>query len=288
MRKPTVAFINDTSMYQAHFGCRLVCQTFREQFARTGLELKVSLMRDFKIADYAKQLEGVDLVVINGEGSIHHNRHRHLLDLAGKFPAVMMNCVYQENAPHPDLGKFLFSSARESASTAEFNRAGGHCVTVPDALFASSLLGSFQKPAPTEDLGETDNVVRQHVRIGPLKVRRKIGFSLSYPTVAGYLNKLCSYRRLCIGRFHAAVASSVLEIPFATWDSNTWKTQAMMKDMGVAHLHFNSYQEARAGVPEVFPEEIRHFAREARVRVEASFDRVAEIARQRAAASRFQ
>lgn len=284
MKKPTVALINDTSIYQSHFGCRLVCQTFREQFARTGLDLKVSLKRDFNVADYQKQLEDVDLVVINGEGSIHHDKHRHLVDLAGKFPSVLMNCVYQENSLHPDLSKFLFISARESASTAAVNAAGGNCVTVPDAMFASSFLRSFQKPAPVEDLGETDNVLRQYVNVGPLKVRWKIGFTTRYPTVSGYLNKLSSYNRLCIGRFHAAVASSVLEIPYATWDSNTWKTRAMMKDMGVPHLHFDSYKAARENAPRVFPEEIRRFTAEARGRIEAAFDRVAEIAREQAAA----
>jgi len=280
MKKPTVALINDTSIYQSHFGCRLVCQTFREQFARTGLDLKISLKRDFNLADYAEKLAAVDLVVINGEGSIHHDKHSHLLDLAGKFPSVLMNCVYQENSPHPDLSKFLYITARESASTAAVNAAGGRCVTVPDAMFASSFLRSYQKPAPTEDLGETDNVVRQYLHVGPVKVRWKIGFNTRYPTVAGYLNKLGSYRRLCIGRFHAAVASSVLEIPYSTWDSNTWKTRAMMQDMGVAHLHFDSYKAAKANVPTEFPEEIRRFATEARGRVEASFDRVAEIARE--------
>lgn len=283
MNKPTVALINDTSIYQSHFGCRLVCQTFREQFARAGLELKVSLKRDFKLADYAEKLAAVDLVVINGEGSIHHDKHRHLLDLAGRFPSVLMNCVYQENSPHPDLGKFLFISARESASTAAVNEVGAHCVTVPDAMFASSFLRSYQKPAPTADIGETDNVVRQYLHVGPVKVRWKVGFNTRYPMVAGYLDKLSSYHRLCIGRFHAAVASSVLEIPYSTWDSNTWKTRAMMKDMGVPHLHFDSHEAALANVPTEFPEEIRRFATEARGRVEASFDRVAEIAREQAA-----
>lgn len=279
MKKPTVALINDTSIYQSHFGCRLVCQTFREQFARTGLELKISLKRDFNLADYQKKLETIDLVIINGEGSIHHGKHRHLVDLAGKFPSVLMNCVYQENPPYPELAKFLFISARESASTAAVNAAGGACITVPDAMFASSFLRSFQKLVPTEDLGVTDNVLRQYVSVGPLKVRRNIGFTTRYPTVSGYLNKLCSYRRLCIGRFHAAVASSVLEIPYSTWDSNTWKTEAMMKDMGVPHLHFDSYKEAKENVPTNFPEEIRRFAAEAKDRVESAFDQVAEIAR---------
>jgi hypothetical protein len=281
MNKPTIALINDTSIYESHFGCQLVSQTFREQFARTGLELKISIGRDFNIDVHAGNLSQVDLVVINGEGSIHRDRNRHLLDIAGRFPSVMLNCVYQNNSPHEGLANFLYVAARESASAAEINRAGGTCVTVPDAMFASSFLRSFQKPAPTQDLGETDNVLRQYLRLGPLKIRREIGFPILAPTVSAYLEKLCSYHRLCIGRFHAAVASSVLEIPFSTWDSNTWKTRAMMHDMGVPHLHFDCYEAAKSGVPRIFPEEIRRFASEARGRVEGMFDHVAQIARSR-------
>ncbi len=221
----------------------------------------------------------MDLVVINGEGSIHHDKHRHLLDLADRFPCVLVNCVYEKNSPHPALAKFKYISARESASTEAVNHAGGQCVTVPDAMFASSFLRSFQKPKPSEEEGSTDSVVRQYLNVGPLKVRWKIGFTTRYPTVSGYLTKLSSYQRLCIGRFHAAVASSVLEIPFSTWDSNTWKTRAMMADMGVAHLHFETFKEAKANIPSDFSPEIRRFATEARLRVESMFDQVAQIAR---------
>jgi hypothetical protein len=58
----------------------------------------------------------------------------------------------------------------------------------------------------------------------------------------------------------------------------------MMKDMGVPHLHFDSYKAAKENVPIVFPEEIRRFAAEARGRIENAFDRVAEIAREQAVA----
>lgn len=282
MRRPRIAFVNDTSLTEPHFGCQLVCQAFREQFARVGLDLHLSLHRQFSLDGAGSTLDDVDLVVINGEGSLHHNKHRQLLDLPDRFPTVLMNCVYEANDPHPGLRKFLYISARESSSAAAIHSQGANCVIVPDALFASSQLHSFQKPAPSHDFGETDNVRRHYLRLGPLKIRGKIGFSTRFPTPAGYLAKLSSYRRLCIGRFHAAVAASVLEIPFSTWDSNTWKTRAMMKDMGVPQLHFETRQQAIAGAPREFAPEIRQFTREARQRIEASFDHIARLARQQA------
>lgn len=278
---PRIALINDTSLYVTHFGCRLVCQTFREQFARTGLELTMSLPRDFSIAEYAGRLATMDLLVINGEGSIHHDRHRHLLELADRFPSVLVNCVYQENTGHGQLGKFLYLSARESLSAAEIRR-HAPCEVTPDVMFAASLLRSYQKPEPGPATGCTDSVIRQYARWGPWRIPRKIDCSPNSPTIAAYLAYLCRHRNLAIGRFHAAVACSVLEIPFATWDSNTWKTRGMMSDMGVPELHFTTREEAIRGVPTEFPGAVREFSREALVRVRRMFDRIAEIARARA------
>ena len=95
---------------------------------------------------------------------------------------------------------------------------------------------------------------------------------------ADYLRELCFYERLCIGRFHAVVAASVLEIPFSSWDSNTWKTKGLMGDMGVSRLHFSTCNEARKHVPVRFDPQIKDFASEARRRVIEMFDTIGMIA----------
>lgn len=280
MRKPTVALINDTSLIHSHFGCQLVGQTFREQFARTGLELRFALPTQFRLADHAQRLEGVDLVIVNGEGSIHHGRCRHLLEIAGRFPSVLVNCVYQANPPDENLDKFLYRSARESLSAAEIQRAGTDCTVVPEVIFASSLLRAYLKPEPTKDLGATDNARHTALGLG-IKIPHWRGLSPRHSTVTGFLNRLSQYRRICVGRFHAAIACAVLEIPFATWDSNTWKTRGLMADMGVPQLHFDSYQDARRGTPATFSPAIRQYTQAAPARIEQMFDTLADLARQR-------
>lgn len=279
-RRPKVAFIGDVSLRTPHFGCQLVGQTFREQFARVGLELVYTLPARLEmVADWRDRLAEADLVVINGEGSIHHGRFQNLIDLAGEYPCALVNCVYQENPENLNLKKFKWISARESMSAAAIREQGGRAEVVPDVLFASSFLRSFVPVVPaSKDFGFTDCAEKVVKRLGPISFRYRPGFSPKTKVVGDYLNFLASHKRMAIGRFHAVICCSVMGIPFSTWDSNTWKTEGMMSDMGVPNLHFESRYEALKNAPAIFPEEIVQFRAEARMRIEAMFDRLAEIA----------
>ncbi len=275
-----VVFVGDTSLGSRHFGCQLGCEAFREQFARTGLELLGSYPIPLAEREsWEGRLDGADLVVVNGEGSLHHGRFMEALDVAAIKPAVLVNTVYEENPSDERLKNFRYIAARESLSAEAIRAEGVACDVVPDALFASSRLRNFRKPAPRRAVGRTDNAVKTRWRLGPVRIGFRPGFSPKTGHPEDYLSKLCEYERLCIGRFHAAIAASVLGIPFATWESNTWKTRGLMRDMGVEHLHFGSSREARAHVPEQFDPQIAEFASAALGRVEAMFDRIAELAR---------
>ena len=275
-----VALIGDTGLTSRHFGCQLVCQTFREQFARLGLEEIASYPIRLPEGDrWEDRVAGADLVVVNGEGSLHHGKFSSVLDVAALKPAALINCVYQDNPPDERLRNFCYISARESLSAEVIRSQGVDCDVTPDVLFASQVLRAFDRPAPIRWLGRTDNTVKTRYQIGPLRFGWRPGFSPKVERPEDYLHKLCRYRHLCIGRFHAAIAASVLRIPFATWESNTWKTRGLMRDMNVEHLHFADYRQARRNVPEEFDSRIADFADNAATRVAAMFDQVADIAR---------
>ncbi len=276
-RMPKVALINDTSLYSNHFGCELVCQVFREEFKRLGLDLVLTLPKRFNLEEYAKQLAQVDLVVLNGEGTLHDNKFQQLIDLAGQYPCVLVNCVFEKNTPNPNLKKFLYISARESFSAAEIRHHGAECEVVPDLIFGSTFARIYPKQKITKKLGVTDNVVKEYYGIWPLRWRVR-GFSATGQTAGVYLQKLLSYKKIASGRFHTAVLCSVKGIPFSTWDSNSWKTRALMHDMGVEHLHFDSRREAINNVPDVFPEQITTFVEQARLKIEQMFNRIHAIA----------
>ena len=280
--RPKVVFIGDTSLGSPHFGCQLVGQTFREQFSRTGLELIASLPYDFyKFQGINKILEDANLLVINGEGSIHHGRFHHLIRLASEYPSALVNCVYQENPEWPELKDFLYISTRESYSAQEINSQGVECHVVPDVLFASALLNSFVCKEATKDFGFTDNAQKMLYQFGPIKLRLRLGQSPKKKIVSEYLDFLCQHKTLCIGRFHAAIAASVLGIPFSTWDSNTWKMRGLMQDMGLSHLHFNNRKEAMAAIPSEFDPNISVFVEQAKQKIETMFDTLASLAKAR-------
>lgn len=278
---PRVALLNDTSLFSRHFGCQLVGQVFREQFKRVGLDLVLSLPKKVSLDEYAKELSNVDLVVVNGEGSIHHGRNSHLLEVARRYPSVLLNTTYEKNNENNAINEFLYIAVRESYSASEIRGHGVPCHIVPDVIFNSSFIKAFPRGKPFRELGVTDNVVKEYRGKWPLRRRYRGDFRAHGLTPAEYLNEVCSYRRMCVGRFHAAVVCSVLNVPFASWDSNTWKTKAMMTDMGLGHLHFSSRQEAMAHVPDVLPSIAGEFVTSARRRIEKMFDDVQVLAFER-------
>ncbi len=277
---PKVVFVGDTSLRTPHFGCQLVGQTFREQFARVGLDLVASLPTNIdSIPEWPGYLEKADLVVINGEGSIHHGRFQNLIDLASNYHCALVNCVYQANPANSNLQEFKYISARESRSRDAFREHGVSVDVVPDVLFASSFLRSFVPLAPaSRKLGYTDCAEKVVKHLGPIRIRYRPGFSPKTKVVGDYLNFLSSHKRMALGRFHAVVCCSVMGIPFSSWDSNTWKTAGLMSDMDVSHLHYQSREEAMENVPVDFPDQIVQFRLNARRKVEEMFDRLAQIA----------
>lgn len=266
-----IVLVNDTSLFSTHFGCQLVGQTIREQCTRVGINIISSLPLSFDMKLAKPWLQRADLVVINGEGSIHHGRHTHLLELANAYPSALINCIYQENGSQPSLNNFLYISARESLSANEIRAQGVDCDVVPDLIFASTLLGSIVASPANLQLGITDNVTN------PL-----VGFSPKSELVFETLMKIRRCRTICAGRFHAAIAAAVMGIPFSTWDSNTWKTRGMMQDIGIEHLHFPTLEKAIAGVPSSLDPKVGDYVKYARKQVRLLFNQLANIANKEA------
>ncbi len=280
-KNPKVVLIGDTSLRTPHFGCQLVGQTFREQFSRVGLHLVASLPSKLEqIPKWREYVAGADLVVINGEGSIHHGRFQELINLASEYPCALVNCVYAENPRNENLSKFNYTSARESFSANALREHGAVVDVVPDVLFASAFLGSFVPKQDAEhEVGFTDCAQKEIFSFGPFSIRLRPGFSPKTPIVADYLDFLSSHKKMALGRFHAVVCCSVLGIPFSTWDSNTWKTRGLMEDMGIPELHFDSRKEALAHIPDTLPAGVKVFREDAKKRIESMFDDLARIAR---------
>ncbi len=258
--------VNDTTKiisngkHIQHFGCELVMQTFHEQLKRVDIELVGSVGRDktFQVP------KGTDLVIVNGEGSVHNGNRGYMLKIAQRYPSVFVNAVWENNPPHKALQKFKYVSVRESFSYQQLPKHHNSEI-VPDIIFASKTLRTFRKPVPTKNIGKTDNVTN-----------KQAGITAHMP-VKQYLNEISQYKSLCVGRFHALIVAAVLEIPFSVWKPNTHKNIGILTDMEVPHLYYKTQAEALQNVPKQFDERIRAYADQAQGRVERMFEKLHEL-----------
>lgn len=249
-----VYIANDCSRY-GHFGCTLVMETFREQLARVGL-------------DETLTPDDADLVIVNGEGSLHHGRRQDLLDWPARKPSVFVNAVYDTNPEYPQMREFRYVAVRESLSAAALREQGVECDIVPDVVLTSSRLRwltemrQFVKPS---GVLLTDNVLSGAAGES----------ACAEPTE--YVKNLARHERAVCGRFHAALACAVLGVPFSTWDSNTHKIEGLMIDAGVPELHAADQETAIALCPDVMSASVAEYVRDGRERVDSMFEKIAEL-----------
>ena len=232
-----------------HFGCTLVMETYREQLERVGIE-------------EVKDSKDADLVIVNGEGSLHHDRRRDLLTWPKKYPSVFVNAVYQANERAPEMGEFLYRAVRESLS-AKFMRGQGYeCDVVPDVILTNRRLNAVEyDPVAADGIGLTDNVLDG--RAG----------SSAWESPAAYLDWLSRREGVVCGRFHAAIACAVIGVPFSTWDSNTWKIRGLMKDMGILQFHGDDNQlAATAIVPNSLPSQVAEYVERGKQKIDRMFE----------------
>ena len=217
----------------------------------------------------AKLLKKCGLVIVNGEGSIHHDRNMHLVEIAAHHKAVLVNSVWAENSPYRALRKFRYVAVREGRSAAAMAAAGVDAEVVPDLLFASPRVRRYREKRPEQrvETAITDNVLD-----------RESGRAPFVACAEDYLDWLASARWACCGRFHAAVASAVMGIPFNTWESNTHKTLGLMEDLGVPDRHFPTQREALDAGPLEVASSVEQYVKRAPQRIEAMFARIAALA----------
>jgi hypothetical protein len=115
---------------------------------------------------FLKQMKNADIVIVNGEGTLHHAEDR-VKDLAriGKYvkehlfkPVVLINTIYQDNGP--EIGAYMkyfdLIYVRESFSQRELEKIGILSHVVPDMTFYTTydLMGKHI----TNDIGVSDSV----------------------------------------------------------------------------------------------------------------------------------
>lgn len=152
---PRVLLLNDTDVDGRHFGCARVMTILREQLSQRGVvetgAVRVSLnWRDV----CAPEVLAADLVVINGEGTLHHGsrKGRWLLEAAQEVKAkggkiALINALWQENPSEWGqlIGGADILACRDSRSAAALSTATGRT----DVRLMGDLSMTQRKPIST-------------------------------------------------------------------------------------------------------------------------------------------
>jgi len=176
-----VVLINDTRA-DLHHGCWRVMRTLEAQLARVGLAVvaRAPAHIDWRKDPLIGQAIGkAALVVVNGEGTIHHDRPagEALLAVgaaarAAGVPSALINASWDANGPAyaRALADFTLVSARETRSAAQIQAAGLAARVVPDL----SLFEPVSPPPARAGVGFTDSVLRG-VALELEAARRRLG-----------------------------------------------------------------------------------------------------------------
>jgi polysaccharide pyruvyl transferase WcaK-like protein len=170
MARKKIAVFNDTRR-TSHYGCEYVMQHIVEELQRRDVAVVFTwpVGYDWRTApDIMERLAGVDGVIVNGEGSIHHSennvRAQYLTDIAKTVKSRYAIPVHLINASLFSLGEDTFRSlrhfdlirVRESGSKHVLDAQGIPSEIVPDLTF---IVDADRVVQPTSRILATDSVL---------------------------------------------------------------------------------------------------------------------------------
>jgi polysaccharide pyruvyl transferase WcaK-like protein len=252
------AIINDTGG-TGHYGCDLVMYRLREELARAGISESWShpVGQDWRpIADDLLQRPAVDVVIVNGEGSIHHAadrpRARYLPEF-GQFARTRMGIpAYLINATIVDIDKDVANHlrmfdaiyVRDTGSQRELARFDIPSLVVADLTVGAELAVASER----RGVCVTDSVVkeaaaqlqataasnkwttrRMHAKRKGLRVWES--WFRPDPDFREFAQFLSSHELVVTGRFHCATMCIATRTPFIAVESNTPKISWLLDDV---------------------------------------------------------
>lgn len=248
-----IALFNDTGQYP-HVGCRAVSSGHNRMLARMGAEIAYrSFYGEWKEITTVEQsitaigsvLRQVDAVVVNGEGTIHHGRGRHLMAILSaaqqlKRPTYLVNAVLQ--ACDGDLDTFQHltgCTVRDQASSDYLTRLGVRHRMVFDSMVEADfakhpsvdLIGQVivtdWHGARASDVGAAcaDAQASLGARWYPLEDRRRSDYWRHA------LADIRSAQLVVTGRHHGVCLAAMAGVPFVACGSNTWKVEGLLSWM---------------------------------------------------------
>lgn len=219
-----VQFLNDTSRY--HAGSAAAVRGIRQLIHEAGHEI----VGNSTSAGASTIAEDAELVVINGEGTLHHDmpRAKAMLELALVFegPVILCNSVWDgmsDEWASRILDKGWRCFFREPLSAKAFY--GG------DYDFSGVLRLDASVLHPLHDFEDCDHgpVLRGHFRFKPQAAEGKTLLSLRENLWPDIVETLRSASLYMTGEQHGVYAAALARCPFVAMPGNTHKIEGLIQ-----------------------------------------------------------
>jgi polysaccharide pyruvyl transferase WcaK-like protein len=237
-----VLLLNNTENY--HYGCKEVINFYRRSFPNIEIVTKDQPQK-YNISEY-------DLVIANGEGTMHNNAPKaiKILDrLCAAKKSMLVNTVWQNN--NQDLADKLhnidFISVREVKSQKEILKQTGIQANI-------ELDYSYYRRPKIIKKTKKNIIAGNRMHLPNTKPKRpkikNVGedgyidiFTQSWQDI---VSQLSVSKLLITGRHHEMYAACVAECPCIVIEGNTYKNQGLFETAGVniPVLQFNSDNNA--------------------------------------------
>lgn len=275
--------LNDTALAGNHGGQLVVNQLI--QIAESH-NIKIVQRRPINVKLEKLTTDGIDFVIVNGEGSLHHSS-KAARAIAGVpawaekrgVSAFLINSIYQENDASilEGVRKFKQIYVRDAQSFEELKGLGEKPKAVVDLsltwqphrilaegrsttvvtdstlrdtnaelfAFSQSLPDSYFIPFKSRPLSLSDSTwenflnwsrfrmhkIAAHLQAKPLNRAR---YANLLPTFEDFIAFICKKANIIVaGRYHAVCVALDLEIPFVAVPSNSFKVEALLKELGM-------------------------------------------------------
>lgn len=229
----TVLVLNDTRV-DRHQGCYFVMGAIRTLLARHGLDDVRYWPAHLDPRDdpnFNAALATAKLVVINGEGTIHHDRPAgKVLLAAGQHarstgvPVALINTGWEANSPEliATLNSFDLVAARDSRSASQMRMNGADVRVVPDLSLALAEKHAATDNQDRTGIAVTDNVDRFKALDLELLRRECDGETLAIshgdPGIRGWARFLRDGISLREDLSHPATLAALLRMRHRLWE----------------------------------------------------------------------
>ena len=288
--------INDTSD-ERHIGCDNVIKNIKYLCRKNNIEITTTFTRADINKHSAKCFESMktcDIIIINGEGSLHDKYGRKwfikVLKLIPKNKkAVLINSVWHNMGKITELNKLSLVSVRELNSYESLTKTHPKLKKVrivPDVLFY------IQQMPKKLNIGYGDSVssditdkLKCHANYFPLQYNKvgkpKYPSELAKNDIYSYLNWLKSLDLHITGRFHGVCLSAMAGTPFLALASNARKIEGILRDMGCSELLITAIKDKKAKKAQKLILNALNYAHDAPKKIEALFETIGKIAHEK-------